>query len=89
MVWHYYLIWIAFISIITFVLYGFDKAQARRGGRRVRETTLHLLALIGGFLGGWVGRSIFRHKTQKGVFTVMLIISTIIHLGLLYWLIFG
>ena len=89
MVWHYYLIWLAFISIITFVLYGYDKAQSRRGGRRIPETELHLLALIGGFPGGWAGRSVFRHKTQKGIFMFVLIISTVIHLGLLFWLIFG
>lgn len=77
------------MSIITFVLYGFDKAQARRGGRRIREATLHLLALSGGFPGGWAGRSVFRHKTQKDFFLFVLIISTVIHLGLLYWLIFG
>ena len=89
MVWHYYLLWLAIVSIITFILYGFDKAQAKRGGRRVREAVLHVFAIVGGFPGGWAGRSVFRHKTQKGFFTFVLIASTVIHLGLLYWLIFG
>jgi uncharacterized membrane protein YsdA (DUF1294 family) len=46
------------------------------------------LALVGGFPGGWAGRSIFRHKTRKGFFILVLATSTIIHLGLVYWLIF-
>jgi uncharacterized membrane protein YsdA (DUF1294 family) len=86
--WHLYLIWLAIASGITFILYGFDKAQAKVGGWRVPEIVLHALALSGGFPGGWVGRSMFRHKTQKGFFTFVLVISTILYLGLGCWLIF-
>lgn len=86
--WHFYLIWLAVASGITFITYGFDKTQAKVGGWRVPEIILHGMALSGGFLGGWVGRSIFRHKTQKGLFTFVLVISTILYLGLGYWLIF-
>lgn len=76
-------------SGITFILYGFDKARARMGGRRVPEAVLHLLALAGGFPGGWAGRSVFRHKTNKASFLFVLSVSTAIHLGLVYWLLFA
>ncbi len=85
--WHIYWIWLAIASSITFLVYGFDKAQAKMGSWRVPEVVLHGLALVGGFPGGWVGRSLFRHKTQKGFFALVLVISTLIHLGLVYWLI--
>jgi uncharacterized membrane protein YsdA (DUF1294 family) len=67
-------------------LYGLDKAQSKNGGWRVPEVVLHGLALAGGFPGGWAGRSIFRHKTKKGIFVFVLVVSTALHLGLVYWL---
>ena len=88
-VWQIYGIWIAAASIITFILYGFDKAQSKTEGWRIPEAYLHGLALAGGFPGGWAGRAIFRHKTRKGFFVLVLVLSTMIHLGLGYWLVFG
>ncbi|MFC2039123.1 DUF1294 domain-containing protein [Chloroflexota bacterium] len=87
--WQIYLVWLVAVSVLTFILYGYDKAQARKGGWRVKEKALHGLALIGGFPGGWAGRSVFRHKTKKRFFLFVLVISTVIHLGLAYWLFFS
>jgi uncharacterized membrane protein YsdA (DUF1294 family) len=81
----YYLIWLAATSLIAFILYGLDKAQSKHNGPRIPENALHLLALAGGFLGGWVGRSVFHHKTKKRIFTFVLVLSTVIHLFLIYW----
>jgi len=86
--WQIYLIWLSAVSIITFFFYGYDKLQAKRNGWRVPEKYLHWLALSGGFAGGWLGRSVFRHKTRKRIFLLILIISTIIHLVLAGWLYF-
>ena len=86
--WNPFLIWISAASLVTFILYGYDKAQAKRGGTRVPELVLHGLALAGGFLGGWLGRGIFRHKTQKPAFTAVLIISTVIYVGVAIYLFF-
>ena len=76
----------AVASLSTFILYGYDKSQARKGGWRVPEKVLHWWALLGGFPGGWAGRAVFRHKTRKGFFLFILAISTLIHLGIWYWL---
>lgn len=81
-----YLIWLAVLSVITFILYGFDKARSKTRGRRVPEAYLHWFSLLGGFPGGWLGRSIFRHKTRKGAFALILTLSTVIHLALAYLL---
>jgi uncharacterized membrane protein YsdA (DUF1294 family) len=86
MYWYLYLIWLAIASVITFLLYGFDKAQSKRVGWRVPEALLHWLALLGGFPGGWAGRSVFHHKTRKGFFIFVLAVATVVHFGLAYWL---
>jgi uncharacterized membrane protein YsdA (DUF1294 family) len=88
MAWHIYLIWLGIASIITFIIYGIDKVLAKTNGYRIPELVLHLLTLSGGFPGGWLGRVIFRHKTQKSFFTFVLVISTAIHSGLGCWLLF-
>ena len=85
--WSFYWVWLITLSIITFILYGYDKGQAKLGGTRVPEVVLHGLALLGGFLGSWLGRAIFRHKTRKTSFTVVLVIATIIHLAIIFFLI--
>jgi uncharacterized membrane protein YsdA (DUF1294 family) len=48
MVWQIYGIWIAAASVLTFLLYGFDKAQSKTEGWRIPEVYLHGLALAGG-----------------------------------------
>ncbi len=83
----WYLIWLAASGGVTFLAYGWDKSQAVRGGRRIPERTLHLLALAGGVAGAWLGRSVFRHKTRHASFTVVLGFATVIHGGILIWLI--
>jgi uncharacterized membrane protein YsdA (DUF1294 family) len=76
----FYPVWLATLGVITFLFYGFDKAQSKTGGVRVPEVVLHGLALAGGFLGGWAGRWIFHHKTRKRAFTLILLASTGIYL---------
>jgi uncharacterized membrane protein YsdA (DUF1294 family) len=75
--------WLLALSIVTFVVYGFDKWQSQRKGWRISEVMLHSLALLGGFLGGWAGLFWFRHKTQHPFFFVVLLLATLLHIGLL------
>ncbi|RIK40022.1 MAG: DUF1294 domain-containing protein [Chloroflexi bacterium] len=81
-----YLAWLSALTAATFVAYWYDKQQAQRGGRRTPEITLHLLALAGGFIGGWAGRAVFRHKTRKPAFTLVLVVATVLHLAIAYLL---
>jgi uncharacterized membrane protein YsdA (DUF1294 family) len=78
----FYWLWLVALSLLTFGWYGFDKRQAQRDGLRVPELLLHLLALAGGFAGGWLGRGLFHHKTRKSNFTAVLVFSTLLHFGL-------
>jgi uncharacterized membrane protein YsdA (DUF1294 family) len=67
---------------VAFAAYGWDKRRAERGGRRVPERTLHLLALVGGFPGAWLGRRAFRHKTRRPAFLVVIVLAGCLHAGL-------
>jgi len=77
------------LSAFAFLLYGRDKAAARRGARRIPERTLHVVALLGGWPGAWLAQRVFRHKTRKQPFraifwgTVVLNCSALISLFLL------
>jgi uncharacterized membrane protein YsdA (DUF1294 family) len=75
--------WLLALSIVTFFVYGFDKWQSQRKGWRISDLMLHILALLGGFLGGWAGLFWFRHKTRHPLFFVVLILATLLHIGLL------
>ena len=77
--------WLLAWSVVTFGLYGYDKAQSKIGGGRVPEIVLHLITLAGGWPGAWAGRFAFRHKIRKPAFLAALIISTVAWLGLGYW----
>lgn len=62
----------------SFAAFAFDKALARRGAWRVRESTLLTLALLGGTPGAYAGRAVFRHKTRKQPFSNQLHAITIL-----------
>ena len=82
--WHLLL-----INLISFAGYGWDKRQAKYGGWRVPEKTLHQLAFIGGTLGAWLGSKFFRHKTIKGSFKQMFIavlLMQLVAIGLAVWI---
>jgi uncharacterized membrane protein YsdA (DUF1294 family) len=81
--------WIVGWSLPAFAMYGIDKRQAQSGGWRVPEVVLHGLALSGGVVGAWAGRHVFHHKTQKTVFTVVLVVATILWGALVAWALFG
>ncbi len=53
------------VNLLAFLLMGWDKRQARRGGWRVSERTLLLAAALFGAAGELAGMLLFRHKTRK------------------------
>lgn len=61
----------AFIAMnfLAFAAFRIDKMRAEGGHRRVRESTLLWLALVGGSPGAYAGRAMFRHKTRKQPFS--------------------
>lgn len=71
------------VSVITFIVYGIDKLKAKRAWRRIPESTLLLLAFIGGSAGAWVGMNVWRHKTRHKKFRYCVPIFLLLHIGLL------
>ena len=51
------------VNVLAFIIYGFDKDQARKAGRRIPEATLLIWAGIGGSIGAWMGMKLWHHKT--------------------------
>lgn len=56
------------MSMMTFIVYAADKAAAKNGQWRIKEKTLHLLALGGGWPGALAAQRILRHKSSKPAF---------------------
>lgn len=75
------------LSITAFALYGWDKAAARRGGRRTPEMALHLIALAGGWPGALLGQRVFRHKTVKQPFRAVFWCTVALNCAGAAWLI--
>ena len=57
--------WIIVAGAWTFLLFGFDKWRAGRGGRRVAEASLFWVSALGGWPGGAIAQQVLRHKTRK------------------------
>ena len=77
------------INVIAFAAFGLDKAKAQRGQYRIAESTLLLFAFLGGTLGAYAGRSVFRHKTRKQPFNSHLFQIVVLQMlalgGLIGW----
>jgi uncharacterized membrane protein YsdA (DUF1294 family) len=59
------------MSALAFSLFWVDKRRAARGQWRVPERTLHVLEMLGGWPGAWVGQRVFRHKWRKTRYMVV------------------
>ena len=77
-----FLIW----NGIVFLLYGCDKQRARNDEWRISEKTLILCAFFLGGLGSGLGMLIFRHKTRRLKFRILIPISMVCNVVVLYQL---
>jgi uncharacterized membrane protein YsdA (DUF1294 family) len=69
-------------SIAAFVLCGLDKRLAILGWNRIPEIVLYLAALLGGSFGLLLGMHLFRHKTQKASFQVVIVLIALLQIYL-------
>ena len=63
--------YLAAANVITALLYGADKAKARRGAWRIPERVLLGCGICGGSLGGLLWMRLFHHKTRPWYFTAI------------------
>ena len=73
------------INLAAFPLWAIDKRQARKGGFRVPEWTLHLVSLAGGGVGAVIAMRTLRHKTQKAAFRIGQPLLLLVSAGALGW----
>ena len=60
----------ALISIIAIAVTVADKAKAKAGAWRVKESTLLLLSAIGGSVAMFITMQVIRHKTKHAKFMI-------------------
>ncbi|MBQ5957247.1 MAG: DUF1294 domain-containing protein [Clostridia bacterium] len=70
---------LVFLNLAVFIVYGADKLKAERNKWRISERTLLLLAFFAPF-GAIAGMLLFRHKTRKKLFTVLVPLFLAVHL---------
>jgi uncharacterized membrane protein YsdA (DUF1294 family) len=73
-------------SIFAFLAFSWDKVRAIAGSTRVRETTLLALAVLGGALGALVAMLFSRHKTRRGLFWTVVLLSLFAQVTIIGWL---
>lgn len=81
------IIYILVINISGFLIIGYDKAMARARRYRVPEIRLLFLAVAGGSVGVYLGMHVFRHKTNKLLFSLgvpIIIVAQIIIFRMLH-----
>jgi uncharacterized membrane protein YsdA (DUF1294 family)/cold shock CspA family protein len=78
------------LSLLAFFAYALDKNAAQTGRWRTKESTLHLLAVMGGWPGAWAGQRLLRHKSSKQSFLIVYRATVAIHcaavLAWVFWL---
>ena len=80
-----YLILIIPASLVAFGMMWYDKRQAKIGGWRVPEKTLHTIELVGGWPGSLIGQRYFHHKTRKTSYQVLFWIIAVAHATFWWW----
>lgn len=68
------------INLSTFLLYGLDKLLALINTQRIPEKILYAAALFGGSAGALSGMYLFRHKTRKISFQLILALLILVQI---------
>ena len=71
--------YLAFVSVLTLIVYRSDKQRAPRDMWRIPESVLHLLELAGGWAAAFLSQRIFRHKIAKYSFQFTFWLIGILH----------
>lgn len=78
-----YIAWLVLFSLISFSLFLKDKKMAQKGGGpvRIKEKTLLASCVFGGAVGGFLGRIVAHHKTEKKYFSFTIYVSLLTEAG--------
>lgn len=81
--------YVIIVNLIGFLLMGIDKRKAIKRAFRIPESTLFIVALIGGSLGSLLGMYIFRHKTRHWYFVYGMPAILLLHIVAILILIYA
>lgn len=74
------------LNLAAFLLFGIDKVQAQSRGLRVPERLLYVASFLGGSAGALLAMNLFRHKTRKVSFQLVLAFLILLQIVvILYW----
>ena len=73
-------------SAFTFLVYAKDKWAARSGRWRTKESSLHTLALIGGWPGALIAQQTMRHKSRRNAFQFAFWATVVVNCAAFGWL---
>ena len=79
--------YILVMGLIGYVIYYLDKRLAERGGERIPENFLLLLAGAGGWVGASIAKVQFHHKTSKWSFQWRYYLAMIFNIALIYFVV--
>lgn len=82
---NYYLIFLAVMSVIAFILYGIDKRKAIKHAWRIKEAVLLSVGFFGGAVGALLGMKVFHHKTKHWYFFVINIMGLLVQIAVLVY----
>ena len=74
-----YVAYLIIMSIASFILFCNDKKKAQTGKMRTKEKTLLSSVVFGGAVGGYIGRIVAHHKTDKKYFSFTIYLSILLH----------
>ena len=69
-IYHFIIMYLIIINLTGFAMMGIDKQKAKKGLWRIPESTLFLVAIIGGSVGSIIGMRLFCHKTKHWYFVL-------------------
>ena len=76
------------VNVASLIMMGVDKRKAIKRAWRIPESTLFVLAIIGGSVGSIIGMHLFHHKTRHWYFLygmpVILALQIMLILGLVF-----
>ncbi len=77
-----YSVYLVIMSIVTLLLFKKDKKIATGGSvNRIKEKTLLEGVVLGGAFGGFIGRILFHHKTNKIYFSLTIYLSLLLQVA--------
>jgi len=82
---HIVLVYLAAITVVTFLVYGIDKWKSQHKRWRIPESVLLGLAAIGGSVGAWLGMLVWRHKTQHKKFKYGVPAILVVQVAVVVW----